>query len=206
MSIQSQIADLVWLDAGFHMVLEARRRRLVEDETNPRFNSIIMQMIDVGYVDSQVMRIRRLAEPAKKRKDRGRTSLRTIIDEMEQARHYEMRENFVCADGSPYEPRVPDFPTTGAARWAGDWGQARRRHDVFDRLSGITKGPRNRSDLIHPAVFNILRSRIDTACRPVRRQNILDKDRSSLRDSFWFLPMRPFGPGTPSSFVPLFFA
>jgi len=39
----------------------------------------------------------------------------------------------------------------------------------------------------------------------VRRQNILDKQRSSLRDSFQFSARPPSGPGTPSFFVPSFF-
>ena len=62
-SIRSQIYNMIWYDTVFRTINEDRRINVESSSEESGLNGSMMDLIDRGYVSSQVLSIRRLTDP-----------------------------------------------------------------------------------------------------------------------------------------------
>lgn len=163
-SINRQLLGMMWDDAAFRALNEARRFASLTNPTGA-IAPLLAGLLDQGFVATQVLAIARLVD---KRTDV--ISLRRLVDDIEAHAHLITREVFVCYDGLPFDPAAAEaaywarvgLPTTGGVTWLPTEGPdafdtASMAHDAFDRISLPHSGLRSRGDRIDPAVFARLR-------------------------------------------------
>lgn len=160
-SIQEQFFSMIFVDLTYRTVTSPRGNT----ENIAAKSGILAHLLDQGYVANQVLAIRRLLDG---RKDV--ISLRRLLDDVSNSRHLLTREIYVCYDGLPYEPEAwLLLPATLETKM---WGinapgfdkylGSQVRHQMFDRLSGISATARARTDRIRDAVFDRLEDWIKT--------------------------------------------
>jgi hypothetical protein len=115
-------------------------------------NTLIVEAVLNGHVAMQVLAIRRLTDTTKRV-----LSLSKLLQDIRSHRELLTRENYVAFDGLPYDYQVVEeehFRTRGTGlMWLdttgpGAFGSARRAHEQFDRLSGVSPDRRKRDDRI----------------------------------------------------------
>lgn len=175
-AIGKQLSDLMWHDAVFRVLNEARR--LEGAEASSSRAPILAQFVDQGYVSGQVLGISKLVEPSPKvpNTKKGVISLKRVVDELSDNRDLFTREVFVAHDGLPYDPapvrraylddyvaRHGDKPAFEAMETEGPkaWDTAERLHELFDRLSGIKPDARQREDRLPDQTFDTLLKALD---------------------------------------------
>ncbi len=120
-------------------------------------------MLDQGYAATQVLAIRRLLD-----KGSDVLSLQRLLNDIQKQRDIITRENFVAYDGKPYDPdgwaaqpasvESQVFGVEAAGFYP--WLMSGVRHDLFDKLSGVSKANRSRSDKIKMSVFEKLQAKL----------------------------------------------
>lgn len=160
-SIQAQIHSLMWNDAIFRSLNEARRFASPNDPT-AAVNGSLCEFIDIGYVASQVIGLCKLID---RRNDV--ISLTRLLNDISAHQNLITREHFVSFDGLHYDfdlvrdarlaRQTPEeraearwIVTTGPEAWV----SSQLAHSAFDRLSGIAGDHRQRTDLINQRVFD----------------------------------------------------
>jgi hypothetical protein len=159
-SIENQIIDILWQDAIFRTVNEARRLFVEAPHDRKGFNRDVIDLLDKGFVVSQIMAIRRLTEPGFPDPKKAVISITPLLADMERQRELLTREHYVCYDGSPFEypPDKTDNP---------EYFHWRIRQDNFDRLSGKNNKARQRQDGVDGNLFPKLRKSLG-ACDDFR--------------------------------------
>lgn len=175
-AISKQLSDLMWHDAVFRVLNEARR--LEGADTSSSRAPVLAQFIDQGYVSGQVLGISKLVEPSPNvpNTKKGVISLKRVVDELSDNRDLFTREVFVAHDGLPYDPapvqraylddyvaRHGDKPAFEAMETDGPkaWDTSERLHQLFDRLSGIKPDARQREDRLPDQTFDTLLKALD---------------------------------------------
>jgi hypothetical protein len=171
-SIDNQVYNLMWWDAVFWTLNEARK---FTDSNSPSsaITPILAEFIDQGYLALQILSISKLLEKNSTNPRYGVISLRRLIDEIVENRSLFTRENYVCHDGLPYDPeparqrffaqmsaspaRVVSLSTEGPDAW----DMSERLHTQFDKLAKTNPENRRRDDIISEDVFNALKSIFD---------------------------------------------
>ncbi|MDB5731101.1 MAG: hypothetical protein JWQ03_996 [Variovorax sp.] len=168
-SINRQIRGMMWDDAAFRALNEARRFSSPEYPTGATA-PLLAGLIDQGFVATQILSITRLVD---RRQDV--ISLRRLLDDIEAHAHLITREIFVCHDGLPFDPveaerayweregppisgGVIGLPTEGPDAF----DISRMAHEAFDKVSATGSGPRSRTDCIESGVFSSLRAALAT--------------------------------------------
>jgi hypothetical protein len=157
-SIQQQLFSMIFIDLTYRTVTSSRGR--AEGGANMAAKSgILAHLLDQGYVANQVLAIRRLLDPR-----HDVISLRRLLNDLSKNRNLLSREIYVCYDGLPYDPdswqRLP--PTQETNMWGLEapsldkYLGSRSRHEMFDRLAGVSLLARARTDRIRDAVFDRL--------------------------------------------------
>ncbi len=164
--IRDEISYMMLDDTLFRTINEARRVAQENPRRSVEFNGIVGRLVDRGYVHIQLMSIRKLV--SRRRSD---VSLHTLLTDIKRHRNLITREIFVSYDGLPYEfealqQREIEKQLRKAngrmASWSSPswgpraYGAAERHHNQFDRLSGVTAGERQRTDLIQNSNFSSL--------------------------------------------------
>lgn len=168
-AIWKQITAMLWNDAVFRTANESRRlSRLGGYESSAR-NWSIAQFMDQGFVAVQTLSIRRLMEKAASKPARQVISLRRVLDDIKAHRQLITRENYVAYDGLPYDPEpgerayMGDIVKRGGTgvhtQWLSTtgpdaWSASQMVHERFDKLSGVAREQRSRSDVITDDVFD----------------------------------------------------
>lgn len=168
-SINRQLYGMMWDDAAFRALNEARR---FSSPTHPTGATapLLAGLIDQGFVATQILAIARLVDHR-----RDVISLRRLLDDIAAHAHLITREVFVCHDGLPFDPVAAErafweregWPPSGEAIWLPTEGPdafntSRMAHEAFDKVTAPGLGPRARSDCIDPAVFSRLRDALAT--------------------------------------------
>lgn len=165
-SVTSQILDMMWDDAAWRSLNEARF--IARDRDDIGTPGIVGNLLDKGYISGQVIAISRLLEMGSARPHKQVNSLRRLVDEISANSHLFTREIYICRDGLPYDfaaTRDSNPLSTGtAATWMDTsgpkaWTQSHLLHEEFDRLSGTTN--RSRDDVIDPALFGRLSAALE---------------------------------------------
>ena len=172
-NIWGQIHSLMWNDAAYRSLNEARRFASEENPT-AAVNCMFGEFIDRGYVSTQVLDICKITDRSNNDPKKGVISLPRLLDDIKDHRHLLTRENFVSYDGLPYDYAAAEQAhidsltreERGKARWVSNkgpdaWGMSERTHDAFDELSGIAADKRTRTDIIHKDVFKTVESWLD---------------------------------------------
>ncbi len=165
-NIFGQIHSMMWNDAAYRSLNEARRFASQENPT-AAVNGMFGEIIDRGYVSTQVLDICKITDRSSNDQKKGVISLRRLLNNIRNHRHLLTRENFVSYDGLPYDYAAAKqahidsltLDELSKARWVSTKGpdgsgSSRRMHDAFDKLSGIPADKRTRTDIIHEDVFN----------------------------------------------------
>jgi len=172
-SIWPQITKMLWRDALFRVVNEARRITAQGTDPNIGINGPISNLIDIGFVTVQTTTIRRLVERNWSDPTRGVVSLRRVLNEMRENRELITRENYVSHDGLPFDPKpvceewqiehMKDSDNAVGIENSGPkaWPTSESANKTFDKLAGIDASKRQRSDLIERKVFDILDNKLD---------------------------------------------
>lgn len=165
-SVWNQIYEMMWIDAVFRSANAARGLARKYDASSKNYD--LSSLIDRGYVSVQALAIRKLLEKSAKQPDKQVISLRRLLDDIKAKRASITREMYVANDGLPYDPTsgqgrfleeamargssgvwVSGLPLEGPEAWSA----SERKHEIFDRLSGVSPDKRNKSDLIQEALF-----------------------------------------------------
>ena len=170
-AIWGQITNMIWDDASFRILNEARNPKLSPNGSSAQ-NALLANFIDRGYVLGQVIALRKLVEKNPSDKKKGVVTLRRLLDDLRAHRHLLTREIYVAHDGLPYDYEeverqwweqhfanrsssgvtVSSISTTGS----GAFDTSKRSHQQFDRLSGVKPEDRSRTDCISESVFDTL--------------------------------------------------
>lgn len=148
-TIQQQLFSMMFLDLAYRV---SARQSTQQGLAFAAQSGLLAHFLDQGYVATQVLAIRRLLDG---RKDVF--SLRRLLDDLTNHRKLITRENYVCHDGLPFDSEAWQLQAQGVE--AQIWGiqapslhkffASRLRHEMFDRLSGVTPDARQREDLIN---------------------------------------------------------
>ena len=167
-AVWKQITAMLWNDAVFRVANESRRLSRLGGYKSSARNWSIAQFIDQGFVAVQTLSIRRLMDKAASKPARQVISLRRVLDDINAHRELITRENYVAYDGLPYDPEPGEraymeslvkhgggvhaqwLPTTGPQAWS----VSQMVHERFDKLSGVARDRRSRSDVIADDVFD----------------------------------------------------
>jgi len=175
-AISRQLSDLMWHDAVFRVLNEARR--LEGADASSSRAPVLAGFIDQGYVSGQVLGISKLVEPSPPGRNtkKGVISLKRLVDELSDNRGLFTREVFVAHDGLPYDPgpvkracldryfaHQGDKPAFEAMETEGPraWDTSERLHELFDRLTGIKPEARQREDRVPDQTFDTLLKALD---------------------------------------------
>jgi len=158
-TIQQQLLSMMFLDLAYR-ILASARQSTDQGSAFAAQSGLLAHFLDQGYVATQVLAIRRLLDG---RKDVF--SLRRLLDDLTDHRELITRENYVCHDGLPFDSEAWQSQVQGMEVQI--WGiqapglhnflASRVRHEMFDRLSGVSPTARQRGDLIKEEVFDKLK-------------------------------------------------
>lgn len=139
-SVENQMLTLAWDDAVYRCFNEALH---LANKHAPPLPSpgTLAELVHSAFVARQALTIRRLLDPKAKTPGWDVFSLPTVLDKVCQKWGDVTRQNYVCYDGTPYEP------PQDSSRWR-QAAASSLRHRVFDTLSGRRADQRTRHDTI----------------------------------------------------------
>jgi hypothetical protein len=163
-AIWNQISNMLWNDATYRLINKCRGHGAKAPDDYMSNSFLIGSFIDQGYITTQIMAIRRLIDPQARRDDRQPISIKRILADLRDHVDLVSRENFVSFDAAPYDyakaeeawlnecleehgdkkPIFRGIPTSGPMAWS----SSHRRHETFDKLSGVSSENRTRGDLL----------------------------------------------------------
>lgn len=150
-SIFNQIQDMIWNDTVYRTFNEARR---LSEETNDPSTGLpgtVIELLDLSFLVSQVIAIRRLTDSHEWRPERSVHSLPSLVEEIKESKTLFTREHYVCWDGIPFEGGNLQYPED-LVHYS--------RNKIFDLLSGTNKDHRSRNDKINENVFKKIQCEI----------------------------------------------
>lgn len=139
---------MAWNEVAFNTIAAIANA----DSDSALNNTLIMEALLNGHVSTQVLAIRRLTDTRN-----GVLSMSKLLQDIRSNRKLLTRENYVAFDGLPYnyEPIEEEYYRTHGTgiTWHDTTGPsafnaARRVHEQFDRLSGISPSRRKPNDRI----------------------------------------------------------
>lgn len=170
-AISQALSKLTWDLATFSCVVEMVRRA-PDVGSGKRLNGTVLEMLVSGFWSTTMQGVRRLAERESINGPRGVCSLGGLLQDVKAVRGRLTRRVFVeDIAGLPYnyealDRREMDFllaQPQGQAVWIPrdlDPDPSRRRHAVFDWLSGTTPQSSRPDDVIREEVFETLGRRL----------------------------------------------
>jgi hypothetical protein len=176
-SIFQQIYRMIWDDAVFRTLNEARRLGAAAPSAGAGFNSALLGLIDRGYVAHQAIAIRRITAD----ENDSNTPVR-IAKDIKANAPLLTREMFVSYDGLPFDPapsRAAWYAAKAAkgggvsAEWMSldgpqSWNGSEMAHEHFDRIGIKTGRPPSRGDLIDFSRLDAEVARLKT-CSEIRK-------------------------------------
>ena len=164
-NIQQQIFSMLFMDLAYRSIVQPRQ--IGEQHANLAIqNGLLANLLDQGYVASQVFAIRRLLD---RRPDV--ISLRRLLNDVHSCRNLITREIYVSHNGAPYDPdswqqlpkQVEHHIFGIHAPGLSQYLASKYRHETFDQLAGVDPSTRQRGDLIRDEVFQTLNDWVDNS-------------------------------------------
>lgn len=144
-SIEQQLIELAWQDLIYRSFNEGLRLNAKQPVPHPVPNSLV-ELIHDRYFWSQVVLLRRLFEKPAVRSERDVFSLPTVLAHVKQYQAVITRQNYVCYDGTLYDPQNVQHSWKSQLVSSG-------RHSVFDTMTDLKHGGRSRSDRISTRII-----------------------------------------------------
>jgi hypothetical protein len=154
-SIQNQIHLMVLSEISYRVSIAEHRT----GQTDLAGLPILGYLLESGYFATQILAIRRLLDAAD-----NVHSVARVVTELEKNNHLLTREVFVEFDGTPYDSPIPQLTTPGLQPQGSPFSaylKSKQRHERFDRLAKVASADRSPLDVIHPDVFERLKSWLD---------------------------------------------
>lgn len=164
-SIQRQIIRILWNDAAFRVINKSRSLAKKDDKGNIELNGMVHRLIDTCFSQSQAISMRRLLDKYPAEGERGVYSLYQLLVDIEDNICHFTRENIFAAEDIPYDlenakkkcsryiinhenagKEVPYIPRDI------DYQCSEKRHNVMDKLSGVTNNNRSADDTIRKEI------------------------------------------------------
>ena len=159
----------------FRVINEAQRITY-RNKNNIIFNNhFLCRFMTEGFLAMQALMIRRLTDQPSGKPDRQIVSLRRLVQDLSRHQHLFTREIVIGYDGAPFNtgPAYTRWSMEAAKRisasvgpqcWGEEhhtsgpdaWRWAESEHEKIDRLIGVSRGQRHRSDRIPASVFSNL--------------------------------------------------
>lgn len=174
-SAHSQISRMLWNEAVMRCVAKAiALKKKMKDDKVP-LNAAVFVLLREGYFVQQAMAIRRLADSHFKFEDeaKGVISLAGALENMRKHRLLFTRAAMLRAEGVLYDyestakeqimrarAKVKTTKTNPISARS-NWVWAARRHEIIDKLCGVTADKRTPSDVVKPEVFKKLCKRLE---------------------------------------------
>lgn len=170
-SIWKQIYQMLWNDAVFRIICEARRLAQKHPSPEVGFNDAISNFIDQSYVATQLMAIRRLTEQSR---HNDAISLRRLLQDLKDNVDLFTREIYVCHDGLPFDPEpakarsLERIPKSKKGKFTGmvspdgpdAWAASERAHAAFDCLISNKPPLRSRTERLDSRIFDQIASKL----------------------------------------------
>jgi hypothetical protein len=150
-AISLSVSSIIWNDVSFRTLAQAGEM----NEGGALGNSLIVEALINGHFAVQTLAIRRLMDCKK-----NVISLKKLLDDIATSIKLFTRENFVAFDGLPYDYEAAkkrvmaeQSSANNGPFWAAQsgpdaWCPAQQAHKMFDLLSGVDAGSRQRQDHI----------------------------------------------------------
>lgn len=159
-SVSQQISHILWNDIVFRTFNEARKISIEDGSDDTGLNGPVIDLMDEGFVVSQVMAIRRLSDPNFYDPKKAVLSLRRIIDDIGDSLDVFTRENYICFEGIKFEGLSHEKDGINWMHWD-------RKQKNFDRLSRVSITNRSRNDKIAKKISSSLRCELNS-CNDLR--------------------------------------
>lgn len=150
-SIDQQIVSIIWDDAIFRTLNEARR---MAAESQSDLNADLLSLLDRGFVTAQIMALRRLTDPGFQDPKKEVVSLVRLLKDIDANRGLLTREHYICYDGTLFQPSET---TTDQPRSI----MRERMHRMFDQLSGTAPDARSRKDRVRDSIIQKVMKSLD---------------------------------------------
>jgi hypothetical protein len=173
---------MAWDATVFEIVNTARSMASRDADGALKINSMVHELLNKGFFQSQMLAIRRLADGSYKfeHSKRGVWSLISLLDDMLAHQSGLTRSAILESEGLFYDFK-PHEDRWSACHWehhrTGRWPddtpdlnrirQSQDRHRDIDRLAGLDVGDRSPDDCIPATVFEILKHRVAIASKDV---------------------------------------
>lgn len=157
-SVSQQITRIIWDDAIFRTLNEARRIAAESPERN--FNSDLLNLLDRGFVTAQVMALRRLTDPGFYDPKKEVVSLVRLLKDVESNHDLLTREHYICYDGTPFQRSESESDQRSSMR--------ERMNKRFDLLSDTSRDCRSRKDRVKESIIKKIIESLEV-CEDFRR-------------------------------------
>lgn len=143
-SITRQITRIMWDDAIFRTLNEARRIAAESPERN--FNWDLLSLLDRGFFTAQVMALRRLTDLGFHDPNKEVISLIRLLKDIDSNQDLLTREHYICYDGTPFQRSESE--SDERSRWR------EPKNKRFDQLSGTARESRSRKDRVKESIVS----------------------------------------------------
>ncbi len=158
-SVCAQIRDMLFDDAIFYVIYEARKYTKTDNQEKPELNKLVHDLINRSFLKTQSLSIRRLYEERKKQKDV--ISLRRLINDLKENNALITRENILFAIGLPY-----DYGKAIKSNLIVKSARSEYVHKNIDLLAGVEPAQRQPNDTVRNSMFDRLNKWLDK-CKPI---------------------------------------
>jgi len=175
-SIMRQIHGMIWDAATFHVVNEARRLARPKKGGRVQLGGLVHGLIDKGFLASQTLALRRLADKNALQGKKGVYSLVALLRDMGANAHLLTRAHLLAAEDLPMEGQaalhcaLEDQTATASGprdpRMDDDLALMRMEelHEAMDWLAGVDEKTRTWQDAARKGVFLLLEDKVMKAC------------------------------------------
>ena len=182
--IYAQLLRMVWNDAAFRMINEARGMALPTENGGVKINRMMHQLINESFFAWQMMAIRRLTDThfpiAGHLKGYNVYSLTSLLEDMEKNVRLLTRANIFEANGWEYDyekvrreegDRIREYMArirdgleeggqTSSAPHRMRWEAIKEVHERLDWMSGANEESRSPNDTLRAEIFRFMREKI----------------------------------------------
>lgn len=181
-AITRQLSWMAWDATVFEIVNTARGMAPRDADGALQINSMVHELFNKGFFQSQMVAIRRLADKSFgfDHEKKGVWSLVSVLKDMRThqvalSRAAIFEAERLCYDFKPLEHQWSEcaYQHHQTGRWPDNTpdririGLSESRHEHIDRLAGVGESDRSPDDQIPAAVFDTLIHRVTDACKDV---------------------------------------
>ncbi len=171
-SIVNQTIRMLWNNASFLIINEARKMAPSAPEGGVQLNGLMHRLLDSTFFESQLLAIRRIIDPHPISGAKSVFSLKALIGDMKAHIDLMTRENIFAAREMEYDYEAVKqkcqeycMSRLGSGAFAIPselwWERLEQLHKTIDQLSGTPNNERRPTDTIDHRVFDSLTEKLE---------------------------------------------